>query len=69
MSVVEDFWNEIGAAQIVAGGAPSVRTKEIKDYEDGERELKDVLPDGVTMEDTLLTVAKVKAEQAKYLKD
>ena len=41
---IDDFCNTVGAQQIRAGGAPSVRTKEIKEYEAGKRSLQSVVP-------------------------
>ena len=42
MSCINDFWNKIGAMQIATGNAPSVRTKEIKEYEAGKKSLDNV---------------------------
>ena len=39
---INSFWNSVGAQQIRSGGAPSVRTKEIKEYESGKRTLSSV---------------------------
>lgn len=45
---INDFWNTVGVQQIRAYGAPSVRTKEIKEYEAGKRSLQDVIPNQST---------------------
>ena len=38
MSAIDDFWNELAIAQMAAGKAPSVITKDMRNSLDGDKE-------------------------------
>ena len=59
-SAVDDFWNEVAIAQISAGGAPSVVTKEMRMVLDGDEEAAKKMA-------TEIDIPKAKAEGRAYL--
>lgn len=39
---VNDFWNSVGKEQIAKGAGVSVRTQEIKEFQEGTRKFEDI---------------------------
>lgn len=47
---IDDFWNELAITQMVAGGAPSVVTKDMRKALDGDKEAADKISSEIDVE-------------------